>query len=197
MIVRFSKIDRRMNELFEELMFRYSHTFDPIFSDIETYVIHEGRRTTMRHGDNTWGNALTETSAEYSIKNEDLKNFDFAAFARFARTMGVQFLDAKKRMLFEAMHEATEMTGNVVDRRGKPLDHDAIFEMLELIQIDFDVQGQPDMPSMVIHPDMGPTIERLAKEAEESPELQKRHDQIMRRKKEEFLAREADRKLVG
>lgn len=197
MIVRFTKIDTRMREFFQELVFRYGHTFDPIFSEIETYTIHEGRKTTMKHGDKSWTDPMFEGKAEYEIKAEDHKTFGFADFDRFAQSLGTQFLDAKKKNLFEMMNRTTARTGNVVDRAGKPLDHDAIFEMLELIEIDFDEKGEPSMPSIVIHPKMAPRLEQLSKEAEENPQIKARHADIMKRKKEQFLAREANRKLAG
>jgi hypothetical protein len=197
MIVRFVKIDKRIREFFNELVFRYSHTFDPILSEIEIYTMHEGRSTAMKDGDQTWSDPLVEGSAQYEIKAEDHKTFNFEAFDRFAQSLGSQFLDTKKRNLFEVMHRATTRSGNVVGGGGKPLDHDTIFEALELIQIDFDENGQPDMPSMVVHPSMAPRLQKLSKEAEEDPRIKARHAEIMRKKKEQFLAREADRKLVG
>jgi hypothetical protein len=69
--------------------------------------------------------------------------------------------------------------------------------MLEKMQIDFYPDGTPheifvDGPLL--------TPERMAavdKEFESNPELKRKFDEMMEKKKEKWSAREADRKLVG
>jgi hypothetical protein len=197
MLPRFKAIDRAMSELFSELVFKYSHALDPIFSDIKTYIIHEGSKTMMKFGDKVWEDQMFEASAEYEIKQDGLSKFSWKEFHDCAREIGTKFLSEKKKNLVDTLDRVTSETGSVIDSRGKPLDHDAIFEALELLEINFDANGQPEMPSLMVHPDMVPRLEQLSKEAEESPALKRRHDELMRRKKEVYLAREADRKLVG
>lgn len=197
MLPRFVALDKRMQELFDELVFRHSHTFDPMLSQIDTYEIQEGESTVMKKGEQEWGDNIKENVAEYAIKAEDCETFGPDEFYAFAKDIGLQFLDAKKRAMFETIAAATEATGNVVDRKGKPLDHDTILEALELIEIDFDENGEPRMPSLVVPPNMAPRLEQLGREAESDPEIRRRHDEIIEKKREAFVAREAARKLVG
>ena len=197
MLPRFKKIDQAMEELFNELIFRYSHALDPIFSNVTTYIVHEGTKTVMKVGDTLQEDSLFEASAEYEIKLDRFPTFSFKDFNDCAREVGTKFLSQKKKNLFETLDRVTHETGNVVDGGGKPLDHEVLFEALDAIQINFDEHGKPEMPSLVVHPDVMPRLEKLSKEAEESPILKKRHEDLMSRKREEFLEREADRKLVG
>lgn len=197
MLLRFPALDREMDELFQELVFQYSHAFDPILSEVPTYSIHEGTQTTMRQGDRTWGDPLREATAEYSLEHKKLKDYAIGDFVEAAKTVGGQFLDDKKRMMFETLNKATTETGNVIDGANKPLDHDHILQALEMIQIDFNAKGEPILPTMVVSPSLAPTVQRLSSESENDAGLKERHQKIIAQKREEFLAREADRKLVG
>ena len=193
MIVRFTNIDRRMRELFQELVFRYSHSFDPIFSDIQSFTIHEGRKTVMRYGPDTWEDDQFEGVSECMIKFEDHAKFSFEDFDKLARQVGAQFLDAKRKSLHDTLERACQKTGNIVN---KPLSHEVIFEVLELMEIEFE-NGQPKMPSIIISPNNAPRMEQLSTEADEDPEIERKYDELIAKKREQFLAREASRKLAG
>ncbi|MGA7326248.1 MAG: hypothetical protein WBX25_17630 [Rhodomicrobium sp.] len=66
----------------------------------------------------------------------------------------------------------------------------------DLMEIEFE-NGQPKMPSIIIGPNNAARMEQLSTEAEENPEIQRRYDDLVAKKKEQFLAREASRKLAG
>jgi hypothetical protein len=90
---------------------------------------------------------------------------------------------------FAFMHKVTEDAGQVIDARGRPLTHDLVLDMFEKLQIDFDEDGQPQMPTIVVPPKV---YEKLG---EPTPEQMKRRDEIIERKRSEFLARRRVRKL--
>ena len=72
-----------------------------------------------------------------------------------------------------------------------------MWDMLEKIHIDFDKNGQPRMPNMVIHPDTLERIRPKLAEWEADPAIKKRRIEILAKKKEEWRDRESNRKLVG
>jgi hypothetical protein len=84
-----------------------------------------------------------------------------------------------------------------VNAKGKKLDAELILQMFETIQLEFNDDGSMQ-PLHVIGALFTP--EHLAaaeKQMVDSPELSKRYEELIARKKEEWSAREADRKLVG
>lgn len=101
-----------------------------------------------------------------------------------------------EKMFFETMHQVTEKTGNVVDGGGKPLSHESILKVLETIQIDFDSDGNPRMPTMMISPAMEPRLKELINDPA-SKEFEKKQKEIIDRKRLEWRDREANRTLVG
>jgi len=84
-----------------------------------------------------------------------------------------------------------------LDAKGRKFDAQVVVDMLEKMEIEFYPDGAPQELFLD-----GPlfTAERMAaveKEVESNPELKRKFEEIMAKKKEEWRAREADRKLVG
>lgn len=84
-----------------------------------------------------------------------------------------------------------------VDANGKKLDAEIILEMLETIQLEFYPDGRPHELHVIGGLFTPERLKAVAEEFQSNPELQERHDELMARKREEWRAREADRKLVG
>lgn len=94
--------------------------------------------------------------------------------------------------MFSTLTQVTDFTGNVVDGKGKGLSHEMLIEMLEKIHIDFDQDGNPLLPSIVIHPDMAKNFEKL--KADEDL-YKSRFDEIINRKRDAYYAEKGCRGL--
>jgi hypothetical protein len=197
MLFKLVKIDEHMDDLFHDRVFQFSHSFDPIFSKIGTFPVYEGEKTVMRAGEETWTDEIKTAEAISGITPEQCTSFSISDFHRMAKEIGSQLLEQKTKALFETMKKATEATGNVIDTKGQPISHDYIFQMIEMMDMDFNPQGEPEWPTMVVSPTLGERMEQLSREANDDPKIKKRYEELIIRKKEEFRAREADRKLVG
>jgi len=84
-----------------------------------------------------------------------------------------------------------------VNAKGKKLNAEIILEMLETIQLEFYPDGRPHKLHVIGGLLTSERIKAVAEEFRNNPELQKRYDNLLARKREEWRAREADRKLVG
>jgi hypothetical protein len=104
--------------------------------------------------------------------------------------------DELAKNIYGVASEAAQEVGNVVKAHGK-ITGEAILEVLEKIEIPFDDEGNPELPSIHIHPDMTETLKEALLSLRENPDLRARHEELLRRKKEIWRAREARRKLVG
>jgi hypothetical protein len=98
---------------------------------------------------------------------------------------------------FEMMHQTTEKTGNVVDAGGKPFSPELMLEALEKIEIDFNSDGSPRMPTMALGEAQRAKLLESANDSESMAIFEMRRDKIIDRKREEWRAREANRILVG
>lgn len=136
-------------------------------------------------------------SAELLFENRELATISLDSLFEKLDGIAQEMAAQQARHVYEQVGAAAEEVGNVVDGAGAPLTADMLLDVLETIYLDFDRQGRPLMPSLHIHPDNTPAIERIVEEAKGSEELSRRHAEVMRVKKEEWRAREASRRLVG
>lgn len=99
--------------------------------------------------------------------------------------------------MYGTIAAAVDKVGNTVSAGGKKPTAETLLEALTKIQIDFNPDGSPRMPEWHVHPDAANAIELAGEELERDPELKREFGQLLARKKEEWRAREANRKLVG
>ena len=141
--------------------------------------------------------ASKEVSAKFSFPKNlaPAKNLEqmFEALRGAAEDMAKQ----SETMLFTTLDEVTKETGNVFDAGGKPFEPSMLLASLEKMWIDFDERGKPEMPTIVLHPDLFKSIKERLGEWDADPEIKLRRQRILAVKKEEWRDRESNRKLVG
>ena len=93
---------------------------------------------------------------------------------------------------FANLGDICDAAGQTVDASGRPFDHDLLLEALEGVEIAFNADGRPQMPTLVLHPDMA---DRLAALPPATPDQDRRFAEMMQRKKDEFFARRRSRQL--
>lgn len=98
--------------------------------------------------------------------------------------------DQMERRMLETMVEATERTGKVVDAAGRPV-LEAIYEMLDKMELSLGEDGELAMPSLFVHPSQAPKI--LAELNSAGPETKERIELLKERKKEAAHIKEQDR----
>ena len=82
------------------------------------------------------------------------------------------------------------------DAEGKPFHPELLFEAIERMPIEFDDEGNPKSPTIIVNPAQMERVKDKLTEWESDPVLRDRYEAIMRKKKEECLDRESNRKLI-
>ena len=100
------------------------------------------------------------------------------------------------KVYLEVKEIVTTKTGNVVDAEGKPISYELLLRTLETIQLDFDDNGNPLMPTMVVSPEQYEKMKEKIVEWENDPECNKQFEKIINQKRKEWHDRESNRKLV-
>jgi hypothetical protein len=83
-----------------------------------------------------------------------------------------------------------------VNGKGQPFTFELFLETLEKISIDFDDQGNPYLPTVVVSPELGAKLKSKLPEWEANPDYDKRFKELIERKRKEWNDRESHRKLV-
>ena len=171
---------------------KYIHSLDPLVGDIPfTRKLHSGG-VIYGSEEKKLEIPLGMMSAEVSITVDDVYNFDLEKICIDIYEYAESFLKDMTKTMLSTLSQVTDFTGNVVDGKGKGVSHEMLLEMLEKIHIDFDQEGNPLFPSIVIHPDMAKNFEKLKSDEDF---YKPRYDEIINRKREAYYAEKGSRGL--
>ena len=78
------------------------------------------------------------------------------------------------------------------DCKGQKLSSDILLLLFEELEFDFDEAGQPNLPTLVCHPQLKETAERALREVEQDP----RYTELMLLKRNKYYAQKRTRRLL-
>ena len=196
MLPDFPETKRLFSRFFRTYMRQKIREVSP-YNAVQTRYLHEGRAMKITRADRSESTSgMEQLSVHFEIKFDEIENLTLQKAIEKLDTMIVDFVrkqiySIRERMSSEFPERQT------LDAKGKKFDAQLVIDMLEKMQIEFYPDGTPH--EILLD---GPlfTPERMAavyKEFESNPELKRKFDEMIEKKKEEWRAREADRKLVG
>ena len=195
MLPDFSETKRLFWRFFQTYARRKARAISP-FADVQTRYLHEGRGMKVMRADQSESNTETQQlSSEMQIKFDEIPDLTLEkAVAKYDEMI----LDMVRKQTGFALQRLSDdiPASQSVDAKGKKLDAEIILEMLETIQLEFYPDGRPHELHVVGGLFSPERLKAVDEQFQNSPELQKRYE-LMERKREEWRAREASRKLVG
>jgi hypothetical protein len=196
MLPDYSETKRLFGRFFQTYARRKARAISP-FAAVQTRYLHEGRGMRVMRADESESNTeVQQLSSKMEMKFEEIPDMTFEkAVAKYDHLI----LDMVRKQTGFALERLNEEIpkSQSIDGKGKKLDAEIILEMLETIQLEFYPDGSPHELHIVGGLFTPERLHAVDEESKSNPELQTRHDELMARKKEEWRAREADRKLVG
>lgn len=156
-------------------------------------VILEGNKAILQRYDGTIDNVPMRCSgAKMTIRLDDLEERGLSAVLDAIEQVATEMANQQTKHFTTRLDEICEESGQVFDAKGQPLTFDTLLGLLETIDIDFDEQGQPRMPTIMA----GSSIIEKFKNFKPTDEQNERYDEIIERKYSEWRDRESDRRLV-
>jgi len=192
----FPKIKLEIQKNIEEHL-RKQSVSDPLVGSITQVFVHEGDRLVYHTVDGEKKETtFNKIQSEFNIKNEEVISDGVKALIPAINEAAGDLQSQLGNNILAKLEEATKETGNVVDGEGKEISPDLIYQALEKMQIDFDEEGKPYMPTIFVSPEMGKKIGDKLPEWEKDEVHKKKVDELMLKKREEWDDRESNRKLV-
>lgn len=195
MLPDFPETKRLFNRFFRTYMRRRAREISP-YGAVQTRHFHEGRAMKITRADQSVSTSgMEQLSVLFEIKYDEIENLTLQKAIEKHDAMIVEMVQKQINFIRERMSSEIPESQSL-DAKGRRFDAQILIEILEKMQIDFYPDGTPHE----IFLDPPPTPEVMAavdKEFESKPELKMKFDKLMEKKKEEWHAREADRKLVG
>jgi hypothetical protein len=168
------------------------------FATIPSFTVHEGDRWNIERTDGTHSEQLyEEISSGFTISFDEVPNL---TFEKIKEKLDVVAEDAARQMTYTIIREiqdAVDKVGNTVNAMGQSITKEHFFEMLEKMDAEFDENDKWLPPSMIMSPDAWKANEEKFKDWEKDKEFTSRQSEIINKKREEWHAREALRKLVN
>ena len=166
-------------------------------AEIKTTKDFEGDRlTTTDVAGTTEESTYQDLSAALEVNLEDLIHRGPIALTEALRKMGEELRSQQSKLIFERLNEITARTGNVVDAGGQDINHDLILKALGGMEIHFKENGEPQLPSLVVSPSQYERLKEKMPKWEQDERYNRKFDELINRKRREWLDRESHRKLV-
>ena len=160
-------------------------------ADVPVSMIFEGNKNVVIRADSSIEETnLEKMTTELQVKFEEVEKMSHEMVLDKINGTAEEMAVKTSELFFERLTKITDETGNVVSSDGAPFSIDLFLEMLEKMEIDFDESGKPSGLSFV---PFTSSISRVISQAETDP----RYQAVIERKREEWYAREGNRKLVG
>lgn len=174
-----------------EKYFRHLNSQDIILRDIKSYKVLHGGGFRYQSDEKEAHSPLREIMTDIAYKYEEILNFDLESFCTKLYEMIMKRIEQLHKLMYEEVLNATDLTGNKVDARGSKFNPDFLLDMLEKMEISFDENGDPKMPQLHVSPETYKQIKSL----DYTPEQEKRHNDIIEKKKKLWYAKKRYRKL--
>jgi hypothetical protein len=171
--------------------FRHLISSEPILGEIQSYkTIHAGGYR-YKNEKKELLSPLTRIAITIEIAGEDIMNYNIEKFAEIIYDFTFERINQMHLMMLETVKNITDFTGNVIDAQGKPFSFDLFLDMLEKLEIRFDDNGNPILPSMVV----GTELFKKIKDTKMTKEQEERHNQIIDAKRKQYYAEKRNRRL--
>lgn len=169
----------------------------PVVAQIKVVAQHEGKGGSYETEDGEIKRIdPKEMSVEVDSSTESRPSFGYEGALKMLLEPAEKMARKQTEMLFATLKESIEEVGNSLDAKGQPLSAELILKMWERMQFNFDEQGSPKMPTLVFNPVQRQNVEDQFRRLENEPQLRKRRQEIMNRKRLDWYDRESRRKLV-
>lgn len=170
---------------------------DPLLSRIRRVPVFEGDELVVEYasgGEKKTG--LENFAYPVVVSKEELIDKGIAAYRERLPAIAEAALRDRKKLLFRRTSEACEEAGTAIDAQGRPFGPGLFLEALERVELDFDENGQPRFPTMVVSPEMGAYVRTHMAQWEADERFQARRAQIIEEQRKRWIDRESHRQLV-
>jgi hypothetical protein len=160
-------------------------------------VFEGGRNVLVREDGSQEETEIREAGSEMRISADEIRSLHLTNLLEKLDVAAEEIVTKQAKHFYETISKGVEQVGNNLNAGGQPLTAELFLEAFQKILIDFNADGSPQMPTVHISPGQKDDVTRMFQRFETEPPLKQRFDNLIAKKREEWRAREANRKLVG
>jgi hypothetical protein len=196
MLPDYPRLKKKLNDKMAGMV-RDDMDKDPFLSAFPKHEAHEGNSMTTNSIEGFSSTTdYPETASHFELTfKETIELGPEAIFAQRLK-LSKEMIEKLTKLIIERLEEVPHTTGTVVDARKVDPSSNPLLDMLEKIEIDFDKNGNPKMPTIMLPPETLALLKEKSKAWANNPDMKKREKELIERKREQWLDRENSRKLV-
>lgn len=196
MLPDYSETKRLFSRFFQTYARRKARAISP-FAAAQTRLLHEGRGMKVRRADRSESQSEAQLlSSVMEFKFDEVPELSLEKALAKYDAMIIDMVQQQTGLALERL-SAEIPKEQTVDAKGKKLDAEVVLDMLRAIQLDFYPDGSPHELHVVGGLFTTERLQAVEEQFNSDPDLKRRHDELVEKKREEWRAREASRKLVG
>ena len=169
----------------------------PFWSEVRRQRIYEGRAWQLKREDGTENvSEYKEIGSNLTVNIDEVPYLTIEKLIERIDTLARDLAEQQVRGMLKSITEETFKTGQQIDNHNAPFDKQTFIKLIDSVFIDFDKHGNPKMPSMLVHPDLEPSIKKLLDSLSSDSDFDSEFAALIEKKKAEWYAKESSRKLV-
>lgn len=188
MNIDISEYDKAYNQFVFNTLRKLMEAKNPVLNIIQSSA-------TERHGANIVGGNSNIQLEPIRMETSFYITFDAVkntSITDFLLSMEKSSDDALKSCMPQFYNRLSEVVSeNTIDAQGQPPSPDHIIDAIDKMQLSFDENDEPILPTLIMHPQ----TEKIFKKIPWTPEHDHRLQQVLTRKKDEYIAKKRIRKL--
>lgn len=191
----FPSVKKAANQFFTDRI-RKSARRGSFMGTIPRWIMHEGDIISVKSGkDLPVESEMKEASAGLLLRKEDIIANGMDAYYAKLDELAQSIKNQEEKIMLKAMEQAAEQAQNVVGAKGE-FSFSTILDAFEKMMIDFDSNGNPLGQDIILSPSAAAKMRAMLPELEKNQEYKRRYNEIIDRKRKEWLDRENSRRLV-
>ena len=196
MLPDFPELKAKLGQILDILFEQRRRHYMVIWQNVPSYRHYEGNRWLMIRDDGSSSESdYSEAASSIEVDLDEAPYLTGQQVVEIIDKMAKDIAEQVEKNLNQLM--LTELKAN--DRilhSEKTFDKDMFLDLVDSIYIEFDEQGNPIMPTMYISPENSEQVVSQIALWKNDPEMDQQFDNLMKRKREEWRARESSRRLV-
>lgn len=197
MLPDFPKEKTKLIEFFNNYLKQQFQQHAIFFKESPKFMHHEGDKWVFErdNGEKDESSYSTIESA-MTLDREHINVLSFDEILKKLDSMAAEMAEQQISQMTEKVATEVNRQDRAIKLENNSFGKNDFLRALESIDLSFDKNHKLIKPSFIMPPEMWDKIQKEGTNWEDDLAFQKRHDAIIAKKKEEWLAREATRKLV-
>lgn len=164
---------------------------DPVLSQVaRSSTIHAGPTRNVS-GTSPLEQDMVSVERKFSVPDAVIRESQLNEYGLIILGVAIDYVNDLGGHLIAMLSDVTEASGNAIDAGGAPLSWDLILDQIERVEIEFDADGNPRLPSLMGNPN---TLELLSA-IPRTPEHDLRFASILEKKRQDYDAQKRRRQL--